>query len=119
MTNRVTLLGKVLDAAKVRSFEARSGTIETVSLWIETSDGLRTDRFTIDIACPKAGAIAKTLPAGALVEINGKLRHDRWKDKQTQRWTGKVFVAIDPGEGTIRSKGMAPDAQREPELAAA
>ena len=57
-------------------------------------------------------------PAGALVEINGKLRHDRWKDKQSQRWTGKVFIAVDPGEGTIRSKGIAPDAQREPALAA-
>ena len=30
----------------------------------------------------------------------------------TNRWTGKVFIAIDPGEGTVRSKGMAPDAER-------
>ena len=118
MTNRVTLIGKLLDAPKIRSFEARGATLETISLWIETSDGARVDRFTIDITCAKAGAAAKALPAGALVEINGKLRHDRWKDKQTQRWTGKVFIAVDPGEGTIRSKGMAPDAQREPALAA-
>lgn len=118
MTNRVTLIGKLLDAPKVRSFESRGGTIETVSLWIETTDEHRTDRFTVDVACPKAGAAAKTLPAGALVEINGKLRHDRWKDKQTNRWTGKVFVAVDPGQGTIRSKGMAPSAQPDAALAA-
>ena len=96
MTNRVTLIGKLLDAPKIRSFEARGATLETVSLWIETSDGARVDRFTIDVTCAKAGAAAKALPAGALVEINGKLRHDRWKDKQSQRWTGKVFIAIDP-----------------------
>ncbi|HRP69604.1 MAG TPA: DUF4178 domain-containing protein, partial [Turneriella sp.] len=33
-------------------------------------------------------------------EVTGKLRHDRWKDKGTGRWTGKVFIAIDPGEGS-------------------
>ena len=48
MTNRVTLLGKLLDAPKVRSFEARGGTIEIVSLWIEVTDEHRADRFTID-----------------------------------------------------------------------
>ena len=66
MTNRVTLIGKVLDAPKVRSYEVRSATLETVSLWIETSDGARFDRFTIDVTCAKAGAAAKALPAGAL-----------------------------------------------------
>lgn len=45
-----------------------------------------------------------------IVEVTGKLRHDRWKDKASNRWTGKVFIAIDPGEGTVRSKGIAADA---------
>ena len=44
-----------------------------------------------------------------IVEVTGQLRHDRWKDKATSRWTGKVFIAIDPGAGTLRSKGMAAD----------
>jgi hypothetical protein len=39
--------------------------------------------------------------------VSGKLRHDRWKDKGTGRWTGKVFVAVDPGEGAIKSLGKA------------
>ncbi len=46
-----------------------------------------------------------------IVEGAGKLRHDRWKDKATNRWTGKVFIAIDPGERSLRSKGMGLGAQ--------
>lgn len=107
MTNRITLIGRLLEAAKVRSFEARNATIEVVSLWIEVRDDHRADRFTIEIACPRAQVAAKALPVDALAEINGVLRHDRWKDKATSKWTGKVYVAIDPGVGTVRSKGMA------------
>jgi single-stranded DNA-binding protein len=106
MTNRVTIIGKLVDTPKSRFYEARNGTIETVSLWVEVKDGDRADRFTVEINCPKAQAAAKALPKDALVEATGKLRHDRWKDKETNRWTGKVFIAIDPGEGAIRSKGM-------------
>ena len=95
MTNRITLIGKLVEVAKTRSYESRGGTIETVSLWIETSDEVRKDRFTIEVDCPMAAAIAKALPEGALVEATGKLRHDRWKDKTTGLWTGKVYVAID------------------------
>lgn len=106
MNNRVTLTGKLLDAPKTRSFEARGGTIEIVSLWIEVKDEHRADRFTVEVNCPKAGATAKDLKADVLVEVTGALRHDRWKDKEG-KWTGKVYVAIDPAAGTIRSKGMA------------
>lgn len=112
MTNRVTITGKLLDAPKIRSFEHKGGTIEIVSLWIEVKDDVRADRFTVEINCPKAALAAKAMRADVLVEVTGKLRHDRWKDKTTSRWTGKVFIAIDPGEGSVRSKGMAPDAQR-------
>ena len=82
MTNRVTLIGKALDAPKIRSFEARNGAIEIVSLWIELRDDDRTDRFTVEINCPKAAASAKYMKAGVLAEVNGVLRHDRWKDKK-------------------------------------
>ncbi|MGE0045347.1 MAG: single-stranded DNA-binding protein [Hyphomonadaceae bacterium] len=111
MTNRVTLLGKILDAPKSRSFKFKNGTIEIVSLWIEVKGEHRADRFSVDIFCPKQQAAAKAMRAGVLVEVEGKLRHDRWQNKATKAWTGKVFVAIDPGEGTVRSKGMAPDAE--------
>lgn len=111
MTNRVTLIGKLVDAPKVRTIEARGGTIEIVSLWIEAPSGDRADRFTVEINCPKAAQNAKAMRAGVLAEIVGVLRHDRWKDKATSKWTGKVFVAIDPGEGTVRSKGMAETSQ--------
>lgn len=114
MTNRVTLLAKILEPAKVRSFEHRNATIEVVTLWIEVRDDHRADRFSVEIACPKAQMVAKALPADAVAEISGALRHDRWKDKASGKWTGKVYVAIDPGAGTIRSKGMA-----EPNAAAA
>ncbi len=110
MTNRVTLIGKLVDTPKIRSFEARGGTIETVSLWIEAPSGERADRFTVEINCPKAAATAKLMKPEMIVEVTGKLRHDRWKDKATSRWTGKVFIAINPGEGTLRSKGMVPHA---------
>ena len=115
MTNRITLLGKLLEPARVRSYESRGGTIETVSLWIETSDEIRKDRFTVEIDCPKAADLAKAMATGTLVEASGKLRHDRWKDKTTGRWTGKVYLAIEPGGGTLRSKGMAnaPEMQTE------
>lgn len=112
MTNRITITGKLLDAPKVRSFEVRGGTIEVTSLWIEVRDEHRADRFSVEINDPKAAAAAKAMRADVLVEVTGKLRHDRWKDKATSRWTGKVFIAIDPGEGTVRSKGMAPDTQQ-------
>lgn len=111
MFNRVTLTGKLLEAPKVRTFEARGGTIEITSLWIEVRDEHRADRFTVEINDPKAAQAAKAMRAGVLAEITGKLRHDRWKDKATSRWTGKVFVVIDPGEGSVRSKGFAADAE--------
>ncbi|KAF0174906.1 MAG: hypothetical protein FD124_2746 [Alphaproteobacteria bacterium] len=117
MTNRITLLATALDTAKVRTFEVRDTVIEIVSLWVEVREDDRADRFTVEIGCPKAAEIAKALPKGARVEITGKLRHDRWKDKASGRWTGKVFISVEPGVGTLRSKGIAaatPDsAERE------
>ena len=113
MTNRVTIIGKLLDAPKIRSFEQRGGTIEIVSLWLEVKDENRTDRFTVEINDGKAATAAKAMKKDVIVEVSGKLRHDRWKDKATSRRTGKVFIAIDPGEGTIRSKGVAPAAPAE------
>ncbi|MBC7767429.1 MAG: hypothetical protein H7124_01440 [Phycisphaerales bacterium] len=113
MTNRVTITGKLLDAPKVRSFEQRGGTIEIVSLWIEVRDEHRADRFTVEINCPKAAAAAKAMRADVIAEVTGVLRHDRWKDKASGKWTGKVYVAIDPGQGTLRSKGIAPDTQQQ------
>lgn len=111
MTNRVTLLGKLVDAPKIRTIEVRNGSIEIVSLWIEAPSGERADRFTVEINCPKAAAAAKAMRAGVIAEITGQLRHDRWKDKASGKWTGKVFVAVDPGEGHVRSKGMADTAE--------
>ena len=105
MTNRVTITGTLVDDPKLRSFEAKGGTIEIVSLWLEVKDENRTDRFTIEINDGKASVAAKALKKGVIAEVSGKLRHDRWKDRATNRWTGKVFVAIDPGEGSVRSKG--------------
>lgn len=110
MTNRVTITGKLLDAPKLRSFEHRGGTIEIVSLWIEVKDEHRADRFTVEINCPKAAQSAKAMRAGVIAEVTGVLRHDRWKDKASGKWTGKVFIAIDPAAGTLRSKGIAADA---------
>ena len=107
MTNRVTITGKLVDAPKIRSFEQKGGTIEIVSLWLEVKDENRTDRFTVEINDPKSAAAAKAMKKDVIAEVTGKLRHDRWKDKGTGRWTGKVFIAIDPGEGSVRSKGIA------------
>ncbi|GAM97382.1 hypothetical protein U91I_01008 [alpha proteobacterium U9-1i] len=112
MTNRVTILGKLLDDPKLKSFEARGGTIEIVSLWVEVKDDIRADRFTVEINDPKAQTAAKAMRKDVLVEVSGKLRHDRWKSKVTGQWTGKVFIALDPGEGNIRSKGVATEAER-------
>ncbi len=108
MTNRITLLAKLLDAPRIRTWESRNGPVETVSLWVEVADEDRTDRFSVDIACSKASTAARALPKDALVEVTGTLRHDRWKDKATSRWVGKVYISVEPGTGTIRSKGMAP-----------
>lgn len=110
MTNRVTITGVLQDAPKIRSFEQRGGTVEIVSLWVEVKDGERADRFTVEINDGKAATAAKAMKKDTIVDVTGKLRHDRWKDKATNRWTGKVFIAIDPGEGTVRSKGVASDA---------
>lgn len=112
MTNRITLLGKLLDAPKIRSFESRGGAVEIVSLWIEVADEHRKDRFSVDINDPKAAAAAKAMKKDVMVEVTGKLRHDRWQHKDTKAWTGKIYIAVDPGEGTVRSKGMAPDADQ-------
>ena len=67
-----------------------------------------TPAFTTGAVTPTSSATtAKAMKKGIIAELSGKLRHDRWKDKGTGRWTGKVFVAVDPGEGTVRSKGIA------------
>jgi single-stranded DNA-binding protein len=107
MTNRVTITGTLVDDPKIRSFEHKGGTIEIISLWLEVKDEIRTDRFTVEINDGKAGTAAKAMKKGVIAEVSGKLRHDRWKDKASGRWTGKVFVAVDPGEGAIKSLGMA------------
>ncbi len=112
MTNRVTITGKLVDAPKIRTFEQRGGTVEIVALWVEVQDENRADRFTVEINDGKASTAAKAMKKDVIVEVTGKLRHDRWKDRTTGRWIGKVFVAIDPGEGSLRSKGVAPDAAK-------
>jgi single-stranded DNA-binding protein len=117
MTNRVTIIGKLLDAPKIRTFEQSGGTVEIVSLWIEVKDEHRADRFTVEINDPKAASAAKAMRQDVIAEVTGKLRHDRWKDKASGRWTGKVYVAIDPGDGTVRSKGVASDAPAQSEAA--
>jgi single-stranded DNA-binding protein len=113
MTNRITITGVLVGAPKIRSFEHKGGAIEIVSLWLDVKDDNRTDRFTVEINDGKASTAAKAMKQDTIVEVTGKLRHDRWKDKATQRWTGKVFIAVDPGEGSVRSKGMAPIAASE------
>jgi len=120
MTNRATIAGRLVEAPKVRSYESRNEPVEIVSLWVEVPDGNRAHRFTVDVTCAKAGAVAKGLPENALVEVTGKLRHDRWKDKESGRWVGKVLIAVEPGGGTVRSKGMAspPAGEETAELAA-
>lgn len=121
MTNRATIAGRLVEAPRLRSYDGRNGPTEIVSLWIEVPDESRAHRFTVDVSCAKAGVVARALPENALVEVTGKLRHDRWKDKDTGRWVGKVYIAVEPGGGTVRSKGMAsqPAAVEEPaELAA-
>lgn len=112
MTNRVTIIGKLVDAPKIRSFEQKGGTIEIVSLWVEVAGEHRSDRFTVEINDGKVATAAKAMKKDVIVEVTGKLRHDRWKDKATGRWTGKVFIALDPGEGSLRSKGVAADAEQ-------
>ena len=77
MTNRVTIIGKLVDAPKIRSFEQRGGTIEIVSLWLEVKDENRTDRFTVEINDGKAATAAKAMKQDVIVEVTGKLRHDR------------------------------------------
>ena len=106
MTNRVTIKGKLLDEPKLRSFEQRGGTVEIVSLWIEVTDEHRADRFTVEINDGKAAEAAKAMHKDVIVEVTGKLRHDRWKHKESGRWTGKVFIAVDPEDGAVRSLGL-------------
>lgn len=117
MTNRATIAGRLVEAPRIRSYESRNEQVEIVSLWIEVPDGNRAHRFTVDVSCAKAGAVARSLPENALVEVTGKLRHDRWKDKESGRWIGKVLIAVEPGAGTVRSKGMAPTPSAQGEAA--
>ncbi|GIK49875.1 MAG: hypothetical protein BroJett013_25720 [Alphaproteobacteria bacterium] len=104
--NRVTLTGKLLDEPKTRTLEFRGGSTDIVSLWLEVRSGERSDRFTVEIFCPKQQQAAKAMKKDVLVEVAGVLRHDRWKDKATSKWIGKVFVAIDPAQGTVKSLGI-------------
>jgi single-stranded DNA-binding protein len=118
MTNTATLVGKVLDTPKIRTFETRAGAHEVVSIWIEVAAGERADRFTVEVHCPRQAVVAKALSEGVLVEVHGALRHDRWKDKSSGKWIGKVFLAIDPGCGVLRSKGRTETASQAEETAA-
>ncbi len=107
MTNRVTLTGKLVDDPKVRTLEGRNGSTDIVSLWLSVQTGERSDRFTIEIYCPAQQEAAKAMRKGVLAEVTGALRHDRWKDSESGKWMGKVFVAINPAEGKVKSLGMA------------
>ena len=91
-------------ADKIRTYEARGETFEVVQLWIEVTDGQRRDRFNVDVHDGKAATAAKALPKDALVEITGKLRHDRWQDQATKAWRGKIYIAVEPGEGSVERR---------------
>lgn len=69
------------------------------------------DRFNVDVHDGKAATAAKALPKHALVEITGKLRHDCWQDQAAKAWRGKIYIGADPGEGSVRSKGLAATAE--------
>lgn len=105
--NRVTLTGQLVDDPKSRTLEFRGASTDIVSLWLEVRTDERSDRFTVEIYCPKQQQAAKAMRKGVLAEVTGVLRHDRWKDRATSRWVGKVFVAIDPAAGNVKSLGMA------------
>ena len=105
--NRVTLTGQLVEDPKSRTLEFRGASSDIVSLWLEVKSGDRSDRFTVEIYCPKQQQAAKAMRKGVLAEITGVLRHDRWKDRATSRWVGKVFIAVDPAEGKVKSLGMA------------
>lgn len=107
MTNHVTLTGELVEDPKVRTLEGRRGATDIVSLWLVVRTGERSDRFTIEIYCPAQQEAAKAMRKGVLAQISGALRHDRWKDSETGKWLGKVFVAINPAEGKVQSLGMA------------
>ena len=111
MTNRITLQGKLIDVAKTRTFEARGETFEVVQLWIEVSDGHRRDRFTVDVHDGETATAAKALPKDARVDITGKRRHDCWQDQAAKAWRGKISIAVEPGEGSVRSKGLVATAE--------
>jgi hypothetical protein len=95
MANRITLQGKLLEVAKVRTFEVRSETFEVVQLWIEVTDGQRRDR--------RQDALGRTplsrSPASCAT-IAGRTRPPK-------PGAGKIYIAVEPGEGTVRSKGLA------------
>ncbi len=82
-----------------------------VSLWIEAPSGEHADPLHRRDQLPESGSSAKAMRANIIAEVPGQRRHDRWKDKASGKWTGKVFVAVDPGEGHVRSKGMAEAAE--------
>ncbi len=110
-TNRITLKCKLRDVARIRTDEARGETLEVVQLWIKVSDGQRRDRFNVDVHDGKAAAAARALPEDALVEITGKLRHNRWQDQATKAWRGEIYIAVEPGDGSVRSRGLAATAE--------
>ncbi len=108
MKNRVTLIGRVVGEPKVRKFDNRNNVeIEIVSLWLSIPSGERFDRITVEINCPRAQKVAKAMGPDVIAEVQGELRHDRWKAKDTGQWIGKVYVAVDPGQGVLRSQGKA------------
>jgi single-stranded DNA-binding protein len=109
MKNQVILTGILVNDPKTRRIEYGGASHDIVSLWLEAPSGERQDRFSIEIYCPAQQEAAKAMRAGVLAEVRGVLRHDRWKIKGTDKWTGKVYVAVDPADGKIVSHGMAPE----------
>lgn len=106
MNNSVHLIGVLVADPKLRTLEHRGVTSTIVSLWLDVRTGERSDRFTIEIYCPRQQETAKAMRKNVKAEVRGVLRHDRWKIKGTDTWTGKVFVAIDPAEGVVKSLGV-------------
>lgn len=101
MTNRIEIAGIIDKEPFVRTIDRPTGSTElaTVSLTFPMARGDKEVKGWIAVeAVGKKALELQDIPRNVAVKITGRLERAAWKDKNTDEWKSKHFIAYEDSE---------------------